>query len=251
MDLGGNEAWRGFWEGETGKEWGRPGEGGDAGAGRVVGERYGGGVGEEWKERLGCLVDGREFCGVVRRGEEAATIDVRKGGSMEGGGGRSRKEINEDFFARKGGENGERPEGVAPSLGGKYAGFGSEPVASPPGAGGGGGGGVEAFQADPVGALTKGFWGFAGAVGKGAKTLNEGYIQPTAQKVLFLLSFLLIYPTLRTEWHVLIHIPPIHPDRRSRPSNPSPPHSRASRQDHPNGHQRRGGEIQQFCGECW
>lgn len=173
MDLGGNEAWKAFWEGRVGRGWGRPGEGGDVLAGKVVGERYSGGVGEEWKERLGCRVEGREFGGVVR--------EERGGGGMVAAGvGKSEKEVKEEFFARKGGENGRRVEGVAPSLGGKYAGFGSEPVAAPRAEGG-----VDAFQADPMGALTKGFWGFAGAVGKGAKTLNEGYIQPTAQKVMF------------------------------------------------------------------
>jgi len=179
MDLGGNEAWKCFWEGKMGREWGRPGEGGDVGAAGVVEERYGGVVGEEWKERLGCRVEGREFVGVPVQERKGA---ARMAEAMEGIGAKSQKELNEDFFARKGGENGTRPEGVAPSLGGKYAGFGSEPV---PVARGGGGTmpGVDAFQADPVGALTKGFWGFAGAVGKGAKTLNEGYIQPTAQKV--------------------------------------------------------------------
>lgn len=193
MDLGGNEAWKAFWTGRTGGDWGRPGEGGDAAAVRGVEERYGGGVGEEYKERLGCVVDGREFGGVpvqerkvvAGRGIDSATASAAA--PVGGMGAKGRKELNEDFFARKGSENFGRPEGLAPSQGGKYAGFGSEPIpASGAGGGGGGGGalpGVEELQADPVGALTKGFWGFAGAVGKGARTLNEGYIQPTAQKV--------------------------------------------------------------------
>lgn len=37
-------------------------------------------------------------------------------------------------------------------------------------------------------ALTKGFGWFASTVGKTAKSVNEGYIQPTAQKVHKLLS---------------------------------------------------------------
>ena len=189
MDLGGNNAWREFWESKTGKQWGRPGEGGDAAAVRIVEERYGGEVGEEWKERLGCKVEGREFSGMPvkerkvmeGRGMDAASARTS---SPLGLGSKSQKEQNEDFFARKGGVNASRPEGVAPSQGGKYGGFGSEPASAPrAGAGGGALPGVNEFQQDPMAALSKGFWGFAGAVGKGAKTLNEGYIQPTAQKV--------------------------------------------------------------------
>lgn len=39
------------------------------------------------------------------------------------------------------------------------------------------------MQRDPVAALTKGFGWFTNTVGKTAKTVNEGYIQPTALKV--------------------------------------------------------------------
>lgn len=190
MDLGGNDAWKEFWTSKTGETWGRPGEGGDASAVRRVEERYGGDVGEEYKERLGCKVEGKEFSGMpvkerksmASRGTDSST--ARTSSPLAGLGPKSQKEQNEDFFARKGNENNTRPDGLAPSQGGKYAGFGSEPMPAPRSSGGGGAlPGVDEFQADPVGALTKGFWGFAGAVGKGAKTLNEGYIQPTAQKV--------------------------------------------------------------------
>ncbi|KAK4690488.1 hypothetical protein P7C71_g6314, partial [Lecanoromycetidae sp. Uapishka_2] len=101
------------------------------------------------------------------------------GGGM---GPRSQKEQNEDFFSRKGNENANRPEGLAPSQGGKYAGFGSAP---PPSAqkSGGAAPGLDDFQQDPVAALTKGFGWFTKTVGQGAKTLNDGYIQPTAQKI--------------------------------------------------------------------
>ena len=103
-----------------------------------------------------------------------------------GMGPKSQKEQNEDFFARKGSENANRPDGIAPNQGGKYSGFGSDPTPAAPRNNTSGSGampGVNDFQQDPMAALSKGFWGFAGAVGKGAKSLNEGYIQPTAQKV--------------------------------------------------------------------
>ena len=43
--------------------------------------------------------------------------------------------------------------------------------------------GVDDFQKDPVAALTKGFGWFTSTVGKQAKTVNDGWVKPTAQKV--------------------------------------------------------------------
>jgi len=191
MDLGGNAAWKSFWEEKTGERWGRPGEGADSAAQRRLEERYGGDVGEEYKERLGCKVEGKEFTGMpvkerkkmASAGTDASTARTASphfaGGGMRS---KSQKEQNEDFFSRKGNQNAGRPDGLAPSQGGKYAGFGSEP---PPQAqkGGSVAPGLDEFQQDPVAALTKGFGWFTKTVGQGAKTLNDGYIQPTAQKV--------------------------------------------------------------------
>ena len=41
------------------------------------------------------------------------------------------------------------------------------------------------LQKDPMAALTKGFGWFTTTVTKTAKTVNDGYIQPTASKVCF------------------------------------------------------------------
>ncbi len=195
MELGGNAHWKEFWESKSGEKWGKPGQGGDGEAMRVVGDRYGGDAGEEYKERLSCRVDGREFAGMPvkeqrkkaesRGGETSSTTTVRTASPLAGGAGpRSQKAQNEDFFARKGNENAGRPEGLAPSQGGKYGGFGSEPAVSTAREGGGGAlPGVDDFQKDPVAALSKGFGWFTSTVGKGAKTVNDGWIQPTAQKV--------------------------------------------------------------------
>ncbi|CAF9938552.1 MAG: Zn finger-containing GTPase- Activating Protein for ARF [Alectoria fallacina] len=190
MELGGNNTWKEFWESKSGQRWGKPGQGGDGEAMRLVGDRYGGDEGEEYKERLGCKVEGREFSGMpVRerkkmesRGMESST--ARTSSPLAGAGPRSQKAQNEGFFARKGNENASRPDGLAPSQGGKYGGFGSEP-AMPTAREGSGGAlpGVDDFQKDPVAALSKGFGWFTSTVGKGAKTVNDGWIQPTAQKI--------------------------------------------------------------------
>lgn len=185
MELGGNEAWRSFWEEKEGKKWADIG----------LEDRYSGDTGEEWKERLSAKVEGREFTAMPAKkkklegrvvtpsgfGEEIPVRTASPAGSLAG---RSRKEANESFFSRKGNENASRSADLLPSQGGKYAGFGSEPA---PVAGGAQKGGVlpgvDEFQKDPVAALTKGLGWFTTTVGKGAKTVNDGWIQPTAQKV--------------------------------------------------------------------
>lgn len=197
MDLGGNRAWRMFWE-EKQKESGGAGNEGRKWGDVPLEEKYGGEIGEEWKERLACKVEGREFTGVVRKplSKRVETPAMTSRGSSTTPTMRTaspvssnQKERNEEFFARKGGENATRSADLPPSRGGKYAGFGSEPVIAPAGSGTTGGAGVilsgvDEFQKDPVAALTKGFGWFTATVGKGAKTVNDGWIQPTAQKVL-------------------------------------------------------------------
>ncbi|KAL8905104.1 MAG: hypothetical protein Q9171_006800 [Xanthocarpia ochracea] len=98
--------------------------------------------------------------------------------------------MNEDFFARKGNENESRRADLPPSQGGKYAGFGSDPTAGVGGSGDRKGvgkeegiPGVDEFQKDPVAALTKGLGWFTTTVGKGAKSVNDGWIQPNVQKL--------------------------------------------------------------------
>ena len=170
---------------------------------------YGTDIGSEYKERLGCKTEGREYTGLPpterkkmsTAGTDASTARTASphfAANASGGiGPKSQKVQNEDFFARKGNENAGRPEGLAPSQGGKYAGFGSavEPVAVGGKAGAGAAApGLDDFQADPVAALTKGFGWFTKTVGQGVKTVNDGYIQPTAQKVcLFSFTFCSLY----------------------------------------------------------
>lgn len=174
MELGGNAAFRAFWAGKNpGAVWQVPP------TTEVLAERYGGEVGEEWKERLSCKVEGREFRGVPKRENiERKRQDESSARSSTPSG----KEANEAYFARMGDANKSRPEGLAPSQGGKYAGFGSAPARSgdeeqkgmP---------GVDDFQRDPVGALSQGLGWFTSSVGKGARQVNEGWVRPTAQKV--------------------------------------------------------------------
>ncbi|KAL8648751.1 MAG: hypothetical protein Q9210_004801 [Variospora velana] len=177
MQRGGNERWKRFWAEKSSGPWKNlPGEL------KAFEEVYGGEVGEEWKERLGCEVEGREFLGLPETKKVLVKETVEASESMTG---RSQKEMNEDFFARKGGENERRREDLPPSQGGKYAGFGSQPAAPPQPIAGSGEGmpGVDEFQKDPVAALTKGFGWFTTTVGKGAKSVNDGWVKPNVQKL--------------------------------------------------------------------
>ena len=210
MELGGNQAWHDFWdnhpEGGAGSDSARKG----VWSGVVV-DRYDGPVGEEYKERLACKVEGREFVPLPKKERKApaqTATGVGSGTSTPnrvgrgspapaaalGGGvartaspalGGARKERNEAYFAKMGAENSSRPDDVPPSQGGKYGGFGSGFVPEGPGKGVGGQGipGADEFQKDPMAALTKGFGWFTTTVGKGAKNVNDGWIQPGMQKV--------------------------------------------------------------------
>lgn len=212
MELGGNEPWKAFYdahavtvsEGRTFED-------------STIKERYEGDAGEEWKERLSCKVEGREYvpgqekknnasrsstpmslAGAVptagtRTGSPSAS-SIRSQDSMRGPS--TKKEQNEAYFSKLGSENSTRSDALPPSQGGKFTGFGGgmpAPAAgerrSSPFGGFGGLGGFggnpqfDEFQKDPMGSLTKGFGWFASTVGKSAKQVNDSYLQPTAKQV--------------------------------------------------------------------
>ena len=218
MDKGGNAAWKRFFEDHASTKM--SGVGWEE---TTVADRYGGEAGEEWKERLTAAVEGKEYIpgekpkpatvrsaagnlpsrtgsaagsrsgtpsgvGRARLADSASSLRSASPSSSLGTstmGGGSRKTQNESYFAKLGSENATRSADLPPSQGGKYAGFGSSPF-SETGSGSGANESLPGFddlQKDPVAALSKGFGWFTTTVGKGAKTLNDGYIQPTAQKV--------------------------------------------------------------------
>lgn len=209
MEKGGNDTWKRFYdehpivisEGRTFDE-------------STIKERYDSEVGEEYKDRLTAKIEGVEYVPgekgqKIKRQQSTTTtsassvtietnISSRSSTPLQGarsltpsmgssGGSAKQKERNEAYFARLGNDNASRPEDVAPSQGGRYAGFGGgvpttssrsarQESAVP---------GLNDFQADPVAALTKGFGWFTSAVGKSAKTVNDTFIQPTAKQVRF------------------------------------------------------------------
>lgn len=193
MRLGGNDNWRTFFDEHDdtqmrGMSWE------DA----TIAERYSGEVGEEYKERLTCKVEGKDYV----PGEKKPTPPAKPasassrtatplGGSASNngrtespgqGGGNGKVRVDDKYFAKLGADNASRPDDVPPSQGGKYAGFGNMP-ASNKSAGNNSMPNFDDVQKDPLAALTKGFGWFTSTVSKTAKTVNDGYIQPTATKV--------------------------------------------------------------------
>ncbi|PHH70966.1 hypothetical protein CDD82_6813 [Ophiocordyceps australis] len=186
MRLGGNSGWRDFFEQHEdtqmrGMSWD------DA----TIAERYSGEVGEEWKERLTCKVEGREYVAGEKRAVEARPTAAVSGrtttsspsqsqspgprGAVGGGG---KVKVDDEYFARLGADNAGRRDDLPPSQGGKYGGFGNMPTQSQTQTGLPG---LDEVQKDPMAALTKGFGWFTSTVSKTAKNVNDGYIQPTAK----------------------------------------------------------------------
>ncbi|OOF92136.1 hypothetical protein ASPCADRAFT_210548 [Aspergillus carbonarius ITEM 5010] len=195
MENGGNEPWKTFFDSHpiTQSE-GRTFE--DS----TIKERYEGEVGEEWKERLSAKIEGREYVPGQQQPPQpkkkeptsrSSTPLAARGGSPASHDGvpeLSKKERNEAYFARLGSENSSRSESLPPSQGGRFTGFGGgmpATSASKSSSSGNGAGipGLDDFQKDPMAALTKGFGWFTTTVGKGAKTMNDSYIQPTAKTI--------------------------------------------------------------------
>ncbi|KAI0889048.1 ArfGap-domain-containing protein [Annulohypoxylon maeteangense] len=197
MRLGGNQGWRSFFEQHEdtkmrGLSWD------DA----TIAERYSGEVGEEWKERLGAKVEGKDYVPGERKptpqpsanAAKAAPKQIsRTGTPLQGvatSGSRTaspsrtgtKAKVDDEYFARLGKENASRSADLPPSQGGKYAGFGNTPM-SPQSGNGGSLPDFSDVQKDPVAALTKGFGWFTSTVSKTAKGFNDDFIQPTAKQI--------------------------------------------------------------------
>ncbi|KAJ6787920.1 hypothetical protein PWT90_09749 [Aphanocladium album] len=197
MRLGGNENWRAFFDEHDdtqmrGISWD------DA----TIAERYSGEVGEEYKERLTCKVEGKEYVpgekkpvppAKAAQQPTSASASSRTGTPLSGTahrnsrsqspaqGGNGKVRVDDKYFARLGADNASRPDDVPPSQGGKYAGFGNMP-ASNKSSGDNALPNFDEVQKDPFAAISKGFGWFTSTVSKTAKTVNDGYIQPTATK---------------------------------------------------------------------
>ncbi|KAF9169329.1 Zn finger-containing GTPase- Activating Protein for ARF [Mortierella sp. AD011] len=89
------------------------------------------------------------------------------------------KARNEQYFNRLGNENASRPEGLPPSQGGKYAGFGNTPAVQQRNDTLD----VNDILNDPAAALSKGWNLLSTTLVAGASMINENVIKPTAATV--------------------------------------------------------------------
>lgn len=157
-------------------------------------------IAEDYKEKLTCKVEGREFVepqhpdfdpkslgksepvsepsiASEQSSRQNTPIESRRIGSP------TRKEKNEEYFAQLGKKNDSKPDHLPPSQGGKYQGFGNTPVnnrnATDPSTNTMS---LENLQTDPLGTLTKGWGLFSSAVAKSFDDVNETYIKPNVQQ---------------------------------------------------------------------
>ncbi|EMD63576.1 hypothetical protein COCSADRAFT_118620 [Bipolaris sorokiniana ND90Pr] len=215
MAAGGNKPFQDFFNShESNTKEGRTFES------STIQERYDSEAGDEWKERLSCKVENREFdksnlpkrlpkkentsmagagAGAPLSGRASAagsrsqtplgkargsdTGFQRSGSPSLGTNAMSQKSKNEAYFAKMGQDNANRPEGIAPNQGGKYGGFGSEPDSWKKDDEPGAPPALDDFQKDPVAALTKGFGWLGASVSKVGKTGYEGWVKPGMAKL--------------------------------------------------------------------
>ncbi|KAI9698077.1 MAG: Zn finger-containing GTPase- Activating Protein for ARF [Bogoriella megaspora] len=201
MKNGGNKPWKDFFNGHKINQLQ-----GVTFEDSTINDRYDSEVGEEWKERLTAKVEGKEYIpgtkpAAPKKKDAPAALNsnsrsntpVSRTISNDRTSARSpspslgttsmnpksQKAQNEAYFAKMGQENSIRPDGLPPSQGGKFSGFGSEPMpsrnpASP---------GFDDFQKDPVAALTKGFGWLSTTVGKQANAGYQGWVKPNVEKL--------------------------------------------------------------------
>lgn len=155
-------------------------------------------VAQDYKEKLSCVVEDREYIPVDRTGQSLdekppspspasnnthvlllllnsqERLENRRSVDPD------QKQRNEAFFAQLGKANELRPDHLPPSQGGKYAGFGSTPAPSASKQGGGAllALSLEKLQSDPLGTLTKGWGLFSSTVAKLVNEVSELVIKP-------------------------------------------------------------------------
>ncbi|KAG9234518.1 putative ADP-ribosylation factor GTPase-activating protein GCS1 [Amylocarpus encephaloides] len=194
MKNGGNKTWRDAFDGDernvmSGISWDDS----------TIAERYSGEVGEEYKDRLTAKVEGKEYVPTPKAPAKSTTFNTSSSvsntaisrsqtplGSRTDSSSRPgvKAKVDDKYFAGLGAANASRSAELPPSQGGKYAGFGSAgPMETSSNDGGGALPGLDDLQKDPLAALGKGFGWFTKTVTTTVKTVNDGYIQPTAAKL--------------------------------------------------------------------
>lgn len=168
-------------------------------------QKYNNYVAEDYKAKLTAEVEGQDWTQPDHSGEElfstagaaapaaaavAASASMSASASSRNSPGAanfaSKKEQNEQYFAKLGSQNESRPTDLKPSEGGKYQGFGSTPAPaqqSQQQQSSFAGFTMDSFQADPLGTFTKGWGLFSSTVAKSVKDVNDQVIQPSMKQL--------------------------------------------------------------------
>lgn len=167
MELGGNENARIYMEGEGLDLSLKPSE------------KYDTDIAKDYKDKLAALIQGVEWVRQKREPVQArntSSVAASSTASISSinGGPQSQKARGEAYFSTLGKANDSRPEGLHPSQGGKFTGFGSSANNEPSSSSNV----LESFQADPLGSLTKGWGFFTKSVSKSVGEVSESYIKP-------------------------------------------------------------------------
>lgn len=169
MELGGNENARNFMESEGLDMTLEPAQ------------KYDTDIAKDYKDKLAAEIRGEEWVRQKRQPSQpktTASTAASSTTSLNNTNGTSapvsQKARSEAYFSTLGKANESRPEGLHPSQGGKYTGFGSSASPEPSGSGNM----LESFQSDPLGSLTKGWGLFTKTVTKSVGEVSESYIKP-------------------------------------------------------------------------
>lgn len=188
MELGGNENCSKYFE-ENGLDLKLPAK-----------LKYDNYVAADYKEKLSCMVEGRDFIAPDHSSESLPTSsssDLSSGSIGRSQSQRvqqqqlqqqkqptpvpaSQKLANESYFATLGAKNDQRPADLPPSQGGKYAGFGNTPLPKSTSQGRSSLADftMNSLQSDPLGTLSKGWGLFSSTVVKSVNEVNEQVIKP-------------------------------------------------------------------------
>lgn len=160
-------------------------------------QKYDNYVAEDYKERLSCLVEGKDFVAKDHSGESLPTKDSL--GSNQASQTSAPQDAiqnrrsnppkltteqrlkNEAYFADLGNKNDSRPEDLPPSQGGKYGGFGNTP--QPAAKGSFSSFTLDNLQTDPLGTLSKGWGLFSSTVAKSVNEVHESVIKPGLNQI--------------------------------------------------------------------
>jgi ADP-ribosylation factor GTPase-activating protein 1 len=153
--------------------------------------KYDNAIAEDYKEKLTCEVEGREFTprdysniNLTQKQESVQTTkDSTPVVSRKGTPSLPSKNQNETYFADLGAKNDTRPDHLPPSQGGKFQGFGNTPQPQKQTGGSLAGFTMDNFQKDPLGTFSKGWSLFSSTVSKSIEEVNESVVKPGIQQL--------------------------------------------------------------------